>query len=323
MVRRAGVAVSAIAFVAVACKPSLNDTQSIVTNARVLAVRADPAESAPKTPIAFSALVVDATGTLRDAPIDWAFCNQRKPLAELGPVSPLCMTRDDDFLTELGVGAGVTTTLAETACKEFGPDVPEVKMGEPAGRPVDPDPTGGYYQPLRLALPGSGVDAFTLERARIACGIVGATSQQLVDFRTRYRPNANPSVDALTADGAPLVVEGSGAPGVVAAGARVTLRASWATCTDPTKDCGGAEPYVVFDLASRSIVDRREAFRVSWFATAGSFDHDHTGRDADEIDPFSENAWTAPMQGGTVHVWIVLRDERGGSGWKGFVVDVR
>ncbi len=323
MVRRACAAACAIAIVAVACKPTLDDTQSIVASARVLAVRADPAEAPPKSQVTYTALIVDASGTLRDAPLDWAYCNQRKPLAELGPVSPLCMTRDADFLAELGVGTQVTATIADTACREFGPDVPEAKMGEPAGRPVDPDLTGGYYQPLRLALPGSTGDAFTLERARLACGIVGATSEQLVDFRKRYRPNTNPAVDALTANGARVVAEGSGAPSVVVAGARIAFHATWAECTDPAKDCGGAEPYVVFDLASRSIVDSREAIRVSWFATGGSFDHDRTGRDAAETDSFSDNAWIAPSQPGIVHLWIVLRDERGGAGWQSFAVDVR
>ena len=47
------------------------------------------------------------------------------------------------------------------------------------------------------------------------------------------------------------------------------------------------------------------------------------GVDAEEPDAFSDNAWTAPSQPGTVHLWIVLRDERGGAGWKSFVVDVR
>jgi hypothetical protein len=316
------IAAGAIALVVAACKPALDDTVSIVTVARVLAVRTDPAEAAPKASVTYSALVVDPSGTLHDAPLDWAFCNLRKPLAELGPVSPFCMTRDGFFLAELGAGTSVTATISDTACRAFGPDVPVPDPGQPAGRPVDPDLTGGYYQPLRLVLSGAGGDVFTLERSRIACGVVGATAEQLSDFAKRYRPNVNPGVDALVGDGVALVAEGGGTPGRLAAGARVTLRASWAACEDPTKSCTGSETYPLFDLASRAIVDQREAIHVAWFATGGAFDADHTGRDSSDPTPFSENGWVAPSQQGTVHLWIVLRDERGGVGWQGFVVDV-
>lgn len=305
-----------------ACKPSLDDTVSVVREPRVLGVRAVPAEAAPKSNVKYEALVADANGTVANPALDWAFCNLRKPLAELGPVSPYCMARDGDFLAELGVGVSVSATIADTACREFGPQVPVADKDQPAGRPVDPDLTGGYYVPLRLALGGARGDVFTLERARLSCGLVGATQEQLADYAKRYRPNTNPEIDALTADGAAVAIEGS-APTPIPAGARVTLRASWAACADATKDCTGAETYPLFDLATRLLTDRREAMRVSWFATGGAFDGDHTGRDTNELDSFSENAWTAPSQPGTVHVWVVLRDERGGAGWKAFVLDVR
>jgi hypothetical protein len=232
------------------------------------------------------------------------------------------MARDGDFLAELGVGAAVNATVSDTACREFGPEVPVAEKDQPPGRPVDPDLTGGYYVPLRLALPGANGDVFTLERARLSCGLVGATQDQLADFAKRYKPNANPEVDALTADGAAVALEGA-TPTSIAAGAHVTLHASWAVCADPTKDCTGAETYPLFDLASRLLIDRREAMRLSWYATGGAFDDDHSGRDSSETDSFSENGFTAPSQPGTVIVWVVLRDERGGAGWKGFVVEVK
>jgi hypothetical protein len=318
---RLRVFLSSAVLIAVACKPTLDETTSIVTEPRVLAVRVVPAEAAPKDGVQLFALVADPMGTVTSPPLDWAYCDLRKPLAELGPVSPYCLARDGFYFTELGAGAGVTTTIPDTACREFGPEVPVAEPGQPAGRPVDPDLTGGYYLPLRLALSGANGDVFTLERARLNCGLAGATQDELADYAKRYHPNTNPEVDALAADGVAIAAEG-GAHGSVAAGARVVLHASWATCADPTKACTGAETYPLFDLNARALVDRREAMRTSWFATAGSFDADHTGRDSTDATTFSENTWTAPSGATTVHVWIVVRDERGGTGWKSFVIDV-
>jgi hypothetical protein len=107
----------------------------------------------------------------------------------------------------------------------------------------------------------------------------------------------------------------------VAAGARVTLHASWADC--PSAPCSGSEPYVTLDLSARVLSDVREAMRASWFSTAGAFAVDHTGRDANDPTTFTENAWTAPAQAGRVHLWIVLRDDRGGAGWNKYVIDVK
>jgi hypothetical protein len=326
VVRRAAAALAcaiAIAF-GPACRPDLDGRVSLVSAPRVLAVRAEPAEAAPRANVTYRALVVDASGEVTAPSLDWAYCNDRKPLAQLGPVSPACLQRAADFLSPLGVGAAVTASTPETACRQFGPDVPQAKLGEPAGRPVDPDPTGGYYQPLRLALATPAGDAFTLGRARITCGLFGATSEQLHDFASRYRANANPSIDALTlAGGAVVPIASSGAVGTASTGERLTLRAAWSECPDRTQDCTGAETYAVFDLVSRSVVDHRESMRVAWFASAGTFDVDHVGRDGEGAVSFVEDAWTAPPVPGRVHVWLVVRDDRGGVGWESYEVDVK
>ena len=83
-----------------------------------------------------------------------------------------------------------------------------------------------------------------------------------------------------------------------------------------------AEGYVTFDLASQSLVDRREAMRVSWFATAGDLGTDRTGRAEDDRATATENTWTAPSSAGRVHVWIVLRDSRGGVTWQSVEIRV-
>ena len=87
-------------------------------------------------------------------------------------------------------------------------------------------------------------------------------------------------------------------------GAKVMLRASWPEAA--------AERYVVYDLASRALAERRETLRASWFATAGTFENDRTGRAEDERETFTDNEWTAPSEPRTVHLFVVLRDARGG-----------
>lgn len=64
------------------------------------------------------------------------------------------------------------------------------------------------------------------------------------------------------------------------------------------------------------------AMRVSWFATGGTFDADKTGRAEDDPATTSDNLWTAPSPG-VVHLWIVLRDSRGGVDWASYDLVVR
>ena len=67
----------------------------------------------------------------------------------------------------------------------------------PPGRPADPDPTGGYYQPVRLILPTSGTPILVAEESRILCGLPGATAPVLTQFHTEYQANTNPVLAGL------------------------------------------------------------------------------------------------------------------------------
>jgi hypothetical protein len=88
----------------------------------------------------------------------------------------------------------------------------------------------------------------------------------------------------------------------------------------PRKGCGGAEAYVWLNPASRTIETRRESIRVSWFATAGAFASARTGRtELEAATPFSDNLWTAPAAGQKVFLWVVVRDDRGGTAWTSHV----
>jgi hypothetical protein len=340
----------------VACKPNLDQTVSVIGAPTVLAVRTDPPEGAPGDTVQFTALFVDSTGDIPQATIDWDFCSARNPLANLGPVNPKCLEASGSWLTPIGVGLQVSGKLPADGCRQFGPDVPEPMPGQPAGRPVDPDSTGGYYQPVRYVAPGKTGVFVGIAESRLTCSLAGAFGNVVVDFAARYHGNTNPAVASLLlsltdnpAAGSPVGSGGGGDAGaatMVRAGARTTLRASWTTCpltdvcgdhvcgpdetlktcpADCTKPvgCTGAERFAAFDLGSQSIVDQREAMAVAWFATDGSFDNDRTGRASTDDTDSTDNAWTAPGKAGPVHMWVVLRDNRGGVGWADYVIDVQ
>ena len=327
-----------------ACRPELDGRPSLVTGTRVLAVRAEPAEAEPRDPVAFEALVVDASGDVVAPPLSWSFCVARKAIAELGAVSSACVSGDVGALQPLGSGPALATTIPNDACRNFGPEVPPPKRGEDPGRPIDPDSSGGYYQPLRLDLGSGTVAPATFASARLSCGVAGASSAESAEFRARYHVNVNPAVAGLTVDGAD-VAEG-GTVGVKA-GASVALDASWAPCpivdacgdgvcgaeesrasctedcAPAPKGCAGAERYVAYDAESRSVQVRRESVVASWFATGGTFSSDRSGREG--TDPITDTrvVFTAPSSRATLRGWVVLRDERGGVGWRSFSLEVR
>jgi hypothetical protein len=309
----------------------------------VFAVQAEPAEAAPREQVTLTALYARGDGEVDTSSLDWAFCLQRKSLAELGPVAPACLVQESADLTPLGAGEVVSGSVPEDACRLFGPDRPRPMGDEPVGRAVDPDPTGGFYQPLRLYDPTTSHYA-TFEE-RVSCSLPGVTQGEFASWNRRYRRNQNPAVDALSVPASDATIAPAAddqAAYSVKAGETLTLRASWPECGDgsacedgicgfdetvmscaadckPSRGCGGAEHYLYYDLDQHSFVERREGMRVAWFATAGSFRDARTGREeSDAGSSFSDNEWTAPSQSGEVRLWIVLRDDRGGVAWQSY-----
>jgi hypothetical protein len=324
--RAAVVAAAAAAALATGCDPELLDDTSLVRSPRVLAVRAVPAEAAPGKTVALRALRAGPDGLLDDASLGWAFCLARKPFTEPGPIDPACLDADDPaVIAPLGAGVEVSGAIPTEACRLFGPDRPAPLPGEPAGRPVDPDGTGGYYQPVRLRVDGG---APALAQVRLSCGLPAVTQAQLAEYRARRRDNENPTIADVAiggdAPGALVPLERDpGAVTPVAAGAVVELTVSWPACgDDEAAACGGAEPYVWFDPETRTLPTRREAIRASWFVTGGELAAGHTGRAEDDRATTTDNRWTAPSTPGPAHLWIVLRDDRGGAGWASFRFEV-
>src|SRR6478609_3422170 len=178
-----------LAAIGLGCTPGFDERQSEVVGVQMLAVRADPAEARPGQTSTYTALVVDEKGERTDAPIDWAFCGEPKPQADLNDVATACFVLQADYLTPLGTGLHASGAVPVNACRQFGPDVPESMPGDPPGRPTDPDSSGGFYQPVRLILPNGGEFVLAAGEQRITCGLPGATSETFKAFQQGYRPN--------------------------------------------------------------------------------------------------------------------------------------
>jgi hypothetical protein len=105
------------------------------------------------------------------------------------------------------------------------------------------------------------------------------------------------------------------APHPIAPGQEVTL--------DPVEPEGVRETYSVPTLDG-NVRTFTENMRYSWFATAGDFTDEQTGGPVDVFgnQPLLRTRFTAPAQPGMVRLWLVQRDERGGTDWtkRSFIV---
>lgn len=335
------------AALAAACVPEFDDDATRINERRVIAIQSTPAEVDLRLVTASRETLVEAIVAerleQRADDVEWTLCIDRKPLSELGPVSKRCLESPnpgDDIAIPLGRGASVPATLPELACQLFGPERPDPEPGEPAGRPVDPDPTGGFYQPVLAWLDGEVV----LGGVRITCGLFNVAPDVSTDFTARYRVNENPTIERLelvASDGSvteldpdevtrvrpgesyrvralfpacpsePECGDGICSSGETSSEAFPDLSFCPDDCTTP-RGCGGAEEYVVYDPESARVETKRESVIVSWFSTAGSYSSERTG-DTGEVGSSraSENGWVAPGEG-PARLWAVLRDDRGG-----------
>ncbi|HVV82504.1 MAG TPA: hypothetical protein VHE35_05465 [Kofleriaceae bacterium] len=271
-------AVAATALALAACEPALDQRLATVDRPRVLAIVAEPPEAHPGDPVTYRAVVAGPDGPL-DAVPAWAFCTTPKAPTEDDSVAAACVAGHQ--LVDLGAAPTVTAPLPADGCLRFGPDTP------PGGfRPRDADDTGGYYQPVRAAAD----DEVAIGLTRITCHLPTAPLDVAHDYDARYVANINPSLDPPALLRAP-------------AHTAVTLTASW--------PAAAAERYLAYDRDRQQLVTRREALRVSWYATAGSLAADATAVGEDDPATTASTTWTTPDPG-PAWLWIVLRDSRGG-----------
>jgi hypothetical protein len=288
-------------IVLAACTPKMGNPASLITDERIIGVRGAPAEAGPSDTVEYTSLVASPSGTVNEQLLIWSLCKLRKPIAENTPVSQACLTED---LPASAQGAQASIRTPSATCVSFGPLAPPSSSG--TLRPTDPDATGGYYQPIRLDL-GAQQAIF---RERIHCDLAGASLLMSQEFRASYTLNQNPTIVSLSA----LVGDEPVSLDALPAGQRIRLVANWSP--------DSAETFPVFDPISQTLADQREALWLSWFVTAGAFDDSTTGRTEDDPTTSSENAWQSPGVAGTVFLWLVLHDSRGGIDFAAYTLTV-
>ncbi|HVY40479.1 MAG TPA: hypothetical protein VHM31_21220 [Polyangia bacterium] len=300
---------------AAGCKPDLGAPPSLVAGPRILAVRGLPAESVPGGTVTYDILAVDVTGTAPAPDVAWAQCLLPDPPAFGNDVSDACLTIPDDA----GPAPTFTGAIAPNVCAIFGPQTPPVMKGQPPTRPADPDPTGGFYPPVRAVWQATGLVAFALER--VTCRLANAPPDVATDYATKYTANQNPLLSGLLVasgdDVTPLYAAGQSTPppaAAIRAGQRVLLQADFSD--------DSAETFLVWDVVQLKLLEQRESLRVAWYATGGAFRRDVTGRASDDPATYTQNEWTAPATPGPVHLWAVLRDNRGGIDFASAEIDV-
>ena len=283
------------------CVPKVGNPASLITQERIIGVRAEPAEAAPGDLVQYASLVASPSGTVQAQDLSWSLCSLRKPVAENTPAGQACLTGD---LPQSAQGARVSIQTPSFACVNFGSLAPPSKTG--TLRPSDPDATGGYYQPIRLDLPAEQA----IFRERLRCDLAGASLLISQEFRARYTANQNPTLLPLSA----LLGENPISLDAVPAGQRIRLLGAWSP--------DSAESYPVFDSGSQTLVDRHEALWLSWFATSGVFDTSTTGRQESDPVAFTENAWLSPAETAIVFLWLALHDSRGGTDFASYTLTV-
>lgn len=320
----------ALLFVAfTGCAPELDDRLYLLDEPRLLAIRAEPAEARPGDAVHYQALIASAEGTI-DETVEWAFCNKRTPLSSLGSVHPDCAQPSDPALEDFGEDAQepdeAEGILPGLGCRIFGPEIPAPMPDEPPGRPFDPDGTSGYFQPVRAMYFVDDEPRFAFQKTRIFCGIGVGSSEDRIEFNRRYKMNTNPDLSSVKiyADELLVLERRAGEPQAeiprVDRTSVIRVEVEWPPCPGSIDElgedgCAGAEPFVYYDQDALEIVERREAMRVAWYSTGGVFDVDRTGRDPDEEALTSDNILRAEEAEGVVHLYAILRDERGGVGF--------
>jgi hypothetical protein len=321
-----------------ACEPKVGSPISLINGPAILAVKGEPAEADPRPGDAtfqYEALAVDQGGRVPaptadiGSPLLWSICNQPKPPTQSNSVSTACL--DQNALP--GVAGDSLDTYSALApsesCTLFGPLTPPPVGDQPPIRPRDPDVSGGYYLPVRLSLSvpeelrrvgmatEDSIVGFQMQR--IYCGLANAPGLVVIQYTQEYKLNQNPAIALLTLQepGSDPVEVPPSSPGStpfpVASGKTVTLTANW--------PADSVENYPAWDVLTHTLANHNEAMRVSWYATAGSFEHDITGRSEFESETFAQNTWT-PGAPGLVHLWVVLHDSRGGTDFAEYDLEV-
>jgi hypothetical protein len=314
------------------------DHPSTVRDLRLLAIAAEPPEvildsSSMTIPeIEVTPLIADPAGGGRPLSFSVRACGN-------DPFAPSAPGAGTEGAGNYPAG-GARSTVGSARCPPDGPTswslVPQAAAGASVRVAFSPEQLAAAFAadlfPGHLGQPHGGFDLglpISLEVTARA-GDETATGIKRVIFwaapvREDQRPNQNPRIGEIRLyfERDPVSLAPLGLVETLPAGEPRRVLGDQPLWLEPTG--AQAEPYVT------AVIDRytdqvraqdvpAETLRYAFYATAGKFDPPQTGSDvpfggAAAERPHVESKYLPPPDPQEVTIWIVVRDERGGSSW--------
>lgn len=288
---------------AAACNQPPQRDAYLVNGLRLLGVKAEPPQVKTGQTTKLTALVVDTQS--RAIALDWSYCSDSRPTGQ--KVNFDCITQNGaSFLHPFGNGISAMLTAPTVDATTFG----------------SPDRTGGVYLPVRInatAGTDSQISVYYLRMGNDATPNQNPTISGVVQVTSGGTPNDAGVAETLT----PLDPM---TPMVVHSGDKLTLRVQFMT--------GSAETYVNTgssfgdggspDGGSGGSGMSTENLSASWFTTGGTIGGGFGGgfggggfggggMPSDVTLTLDNNL---PAVGGLIDLWVVTRDNRGGTDYQ-------
>ena len=244
---------------------------------------------------ALEAVVLDPAAAADPTATAWTLCHTPKPPSEnrVAAVDCLAPAAPPD-----AVGDPVSIAMPTDVCRVFGPDVPQPLPGQPTTRARDADATGGYFQPVTVAVGG----ALAIGLERVTCDLPEASLADSRAWKAAYQANQNPTLVGLSfaaSDGSPID-PAARSPRVPRSRSR---RPGSAAPSRPSRCSTGSRA---------RLSTRAETLTASWYVTGGALDQPAAAI-TDTAALSTATNWTAPAGTATVELALILRDSRGGS----------
>lgn len=274
-------AAALMALLALGCEGPDFASPSLVDSTRLIAVIADPPESAPGTDVALDALVVGPGAD--EVTVSYA--------VDLSPRALAASAGQDLFeasAPEPIEGGALSGARTRDAVDELLARLGDARAGTPEAV-------------VRQVFEEVGLIATVRVEVRDASGELVVEAFKRVGLHPAPSAPTNPppprfAVDgrwASAREGDPSACLPEGDPLLVERGALVVL--------SPEPDEGWLERYPALDLAGRTFEGEENAY-YSWFSTGGDFQFDVTRAPEREVE------WTAPAEPGVYPLWLVVRD---------------
>ncbi len=280
------------------------DPYNRVSSLRVLALQSEPAAPGPLETAALSALVNVPEG--ESASYEWSWC----PFAGEASDGAACLVSEEELRASLPDPGGLPAfDLGPEASATFSHEVAPALLAEwcslalgGSAAVAAPDCALGFPIQVRLRV--------STERDEVI-----AQRTLALRFAAQHPPNQNPVIDALRAgedDLSPLA-PGEAPATVVPRGAESPIEApvSAASQESYSRPAASGETEVV-----------SERLVWTWFVEGGETEFQRTSL-IDGVIPLEDaqrNTWTPPSiedyPSEVARLWVVVRDERGGVGWR-------